>query len=295
MIANAMRVSTSVNSGTRNGPAGSSSSFHAGKIDARGDAPASEGLAGTRVRDSGVEDEEVRRRDMVAAEHAGGGWRLSMPSEDVFLTARGGLPRLRRLAARAAPRGIAEGRTLAIDTGVTAFLNSSHFVDWEDPGTGSGNASWPLLALLAVLCGGCSSQPRAQTVEDSLTSGRISVVSATEADPVLSREVEGFQKLYPDARIQTRVSSSRNAIGAVFAAEADLAVITRELETEERAAAVRGGLELEGFRFAGDAIVAIVHPDNPVENLALDDLRALYEGTLTDWSRLGGRAAKVVP
>jgi len=132
-------------------------------------------------------------------------------------------------------------------------------------------------------------------VEDSLTSGRISVVSATEADPVLSREVEGFQKLYPDARIQTRVSSSRNAIGAVFAAEADLAVITRELETEERAAAVRGGLELEGFRFAGDAIVAIVHPDNPVENLALDDLRALYEGTLTDWSRLGGRAAKVVP
>ena len=181
-----------------------------------------------------------------------------------------------------------------IDTEVTAFLNSSHFVDSEAPGRSPGTA-WPLPLALAALCAGCSSQPPARTVEDSLTSGRISIVCAVEAEPVLRREVEGFLKLYPDARVESRGSSSREAIGALFAAEADLAVITRELEVEERAAAVRGGLALEGFRFAGDAVVVITHPDNPVENVAIDDLRALYEGTRTEWSSLGGGAGRIVP
>jgi ABC-type phosphate transport system substrate-binding protein len=39
-------------------------------------------------------------------------------------------------------------------------------------------------------------------------------------------------------------------------------VITRELTVEERSAAVKGGLELEGYRFARDAIVAVVNPSN---------------------------------
>lgn len=178
---------------------------------------------------------------------------------------------------------------------MSVFLNSYHFVDWQGSGRAPGPASrWFLLAL-SVLCSGCSSQPGARVVEDSLTSGRISVVSAVEAEPLIRKEVEGFRKLYPESEVEIRGASSREAIGAVFAAEANLAVITRELEVEERAAAVRGGLELEGFRFAGDAVVAIVHRDNPVENLALDDLRALYEGTRTDWSSLGGRAGRVVP
>lgn len=182
-----------------------------------------------------------------------------------------------------------------IDTGVSVFLNSSHFVDWLGSVGRPGAGSLPLWLALAVLCGGCSSQPGARTVEDSLTSGRISIVSALEAEPVVRREVEGFLELYPEARAEVRGASSREAIGAVFAAEADLAVITRELEVEERAAAVRGGLELEGFRFAADAIVMVVNEGNPVENLALDDLRAVYEGSLTDWSRLGGRGSQVVP
>lgn len=181
-----------------------------------------------------------------------------------------------------------------IDTQRVGFLDSSHFDDRKGGGKHLRPAVW-LFGLALLVLPGCSSQPRTRAVEDSLTSGRISIVTAAEAEPVLRREVDAFQKLYSEARLSTTRSSSREAIGALFGAEADVAVITRELETEERAAAVRGGLELEGFRFAGDAVVVIVDAANPVENLALDDLRAIYEGTLTDWSRLGGATQKVVP
>lgn len=39
-------------------------------------------------------------------------------------------------------------------------------------------------------------------------------------------------------------------------------------------------------QLAWDAIVAIVHKDNPVENVTADDLKKMYNGTYTKWSDL---------
>jgi phosphate transport system substrate-binding protein len=111
----------------------------------------------------------------------------------------------------------------------------------------------------------------------------------------MDREREAFVRLYPDADVRLVHGTSREAVRRLFAAEADLAVITRELEPEERGAAVRGRLELEGYRFARDALVVVVQPANPVENLALDDLRRIYSGRLARWSDLGGAATRIEP
>jgi phosphate transport system substrate-binding protein len=39
---------------------------------------------------------------------------------------------------------------------------------------------------------------------------------------------------------------------------------------------------------AWDALVVMVHPDNPVNNITLDQIRDLYEGRITNWKQLGG-------
>jgi len=121
------------------------------------------------------------------------------------------------------------------------------------------------------------------------------VVCAPEAERLVARERAAFLQLYPGGRIGMRTGTSREAVRALFAAECDLAVITRELDVEERAAAVRGRLELEGYRFARDAVVPIVHPSNPVQNIAIEQLRRIYDGTLTSWSELGGRPEPIEP
>jgi len=121
------------------------------------------------------------------------------------------------------------------------------------------------------------------------------MVCASEAGALMAREREAFQTLYPDARIDQRDSTSRDAIRALFAAEGDVAVITRDLAPEERAAAVRGRLELEGYRFARDAVVMVVHPGNPVENLTVDELKRIYDGEAKRWSEFGGRDVAILP
>ncbi|MDJ0739789.1 MAG: phosphate ABC transporter substrate-binding protein [Gammaproteobacteria bacterium] len=44
---------------------------------------------------------------------------------------------------------------------------------------------------------------------------------------------------------------------------------------------------------AWDALVVIVHPDNPVADLSLQQLRDLYDGKITNWKQLGGADAPV--
>jgi phosphate transport system substrate-binding protein len=142
---------------------------------------------------------------------------------------------------------------------------------------------------------GCSPQPKPRGTEESLTSGRISVVCAPEAQRLIARERAAFQALYPQASLDVRPGTSRDAVAALYGATCDLAVITRELTVEERSAAQKGGLELEGYRFARDAIVAVVNPRNKVENLGLDQLAAIYRGEATRWSEFGGSASTIVP
>jgi phosphate transport system substrate-binding protein len=158
-----------------------------------------------------------------------------------------------------------------------------------------GPSAFLVSALAAIWLSGCSPQPASRPEEDSLTSGRIKIVCAPEAEPLIAREQAAFQALYPQAHIELVTGSSREAVRALFAADCDLAVITRELDVEERAAAVRGRLELDGYRFARDAVVAIVNPGNGIENVSVEELRKVYEGKVGRWSELGGRPEPIEP
>lgn len=46
--------------------------------------------------------------------------------------------------------------------------------------------------------------------------------------------------------------------------------------------------DAELVQVAWDALVVIVHPNNPVDDISLDNLRKVYNGEITKWSQLGG-------
>jgi phosphate transport system substrate-binding protein len=123
----------------------------------------------------------------------------------------------------------------------------------------------------------------------------MTIVCAPEARDLIVRERDAFQALYPQASIEVRAGTSLDAVKELFAARCGAGVITRELAPEERAAAVRGGLELEGYRFARDALLAVVNPSNPVQNISLSELRDIYAGDVREWSELAGGRQDIRP
>lgn len=46
---------------------------------------------------------------------------------------------------------------------------------------------------------------------------------------------------------------------------------------------------------AQDGIVMVVHPDNPVRDLSLDDVRRIYVGNVSNWRDLGGNDQRITP
>jgi len=49
----------------------------------------------------------------------------------------------------------------------------------------------------------------------------------------------------------------------------------------------------ELVQVAWDAIIFVVHPSNPIENITLADMKKVYDGEITSWKELGGPDAKI--
>lgn len=173
------------------------------------------------------------------------------------------------------------------------FLNLKYFVNRSAGSQFTLPASLLLACALAALPGCTSRSPKG--VEDSETSGRIRIVSVPEGRDLVMREVAAFRSEYPQASFDVTTGTSREAVTALLEQRADLALLTRELEPEERSVMVKGGMELEGYRFGRDAICVIVNPANPLDHIGADALRRIYLGEVTDWADLGGRPGRIEP
>ena len=82
-------------------------------------------------------------------------------------------------------------------------------------------------------------------------------------------------------------SGTHGAYVNLIAGETDLILVAREPSQSEREAAVEAGIELDVQPVALDGLVFVVHPENPVESLTLDQFRDIYTGRTTTWNKLG--------
>ncbi|WP_444931927.1 substrate-binding domain-containing protein [Microbulbifer sp. SSSA002] len=79
-------------------------------------------------------------------------------------------------------------------------------------------------------------------------------------------------------------------------AQADIAMASRPIRAAENAALNRlGDLRRHGAEhvIAIDGLAIIVHPHNPVNQLTLQQIAAIFAGEITDWSAVGGRKAPI--
>jgi phosphate transport system substrate-binding protein len=58
---------------------------------------------------------------------------------------------------------------------------------------------------------------------------------------------------------------------------------------EEDSLAAAYKLGLSGWRVGIGSLAVVVHPSNPVRQIALDQLREIFQGQMSTWGRLGGQ------
>ena len=68
----------------------------------------------------------------------------------------------------------------------------------------------------------------------------------------------------------------------------DAAQSSREIKDVELESAKNNNVNVTEWVVAYDALAIIVHKDNPIKNLTVEDLKNIYTGTYTNWSEVGG-------
>jgi phosphate transport system substrate-binding protein len=105
---------------------------------------------------------------------------------------------------------------------------------------------------------------------------------------LVERLAEGFMTRRPEVAISVTGGGSGVGIASLLDGAIDLCTSSRELEPLERLLALRKEVELIATVFATDALSVIVHADNPVQELDLATIGALYRGELDAWPTAAG-------
>jgi len=105
---------------------------------------------------------------------------------------------------------------------------------------------------------------------------------------------EQYQKLHPEIRISVTGGGSGTGIAALINGTVDIANASRQIKEEEIQAAVGNGVDPVEYIIARDAIAVIVNPENPVDQLTLQQISAVYSGEINNWSELGGEDRPIV-
>lgn len=105
---------------------------------------------------------------------------------------------------------------------------------------------------------------------------------------LVSTWAEEFMKQHDDIEISVTGGGSGTGIAAMINGTTDICAASRQIKPKEMKLAEQKGIEPMEHVVARDGIAIVVHPDNPVSVLTIEQLGKIYTGAYTNWSEVGG-------
>ena len=158
--------------------------------------------------------------------------------------------------------------------------------------------TWRAVTVLLLVClvplsfvAGCTGGPGTQPTATATPAIQVLKVSgSTTVQPIASKAAEAFMANHSTVDIQ--VSPGGSGPGVVSAGEgtADIGMSSRDLTAAE----IAKYPTLVTTTIAKDGVAIIVHPTNGVSVLSLDQVKSIYNGSITNWNQVGGPNMAIV-
>lgn len=105
--------------------------------------------------------------------------------------------------------------------------------------------------------------------------GKVVVAGSSSVTPVMEKLAEAYMKVNSKVTVEVQGSDSSTGVKSAQDGTCDIGMASRELKSEETG--------VSSVVIAQDAIALIVNKDNKVEDLTLDQIKAIYTGSTTAW------------
>lgn len=144
----------------------------------------------------------------------------------------------------------------------------------------------PILAIgiaIAVLTAGCLSK------NDNNQETKTIVVKGSDTMVILAQSwAEEYLTKNKSVKIAVTGGGSGTGIAALIDKNTDIAVSSREIKQDEIDKAKANGVNPYSIKVAFDGIAVIVHSSNKINNLTVEQLRGIFNGTIKNWKDVGG-------
>lgn len=141
--------------------------------------------------------------------------------------------------------------------------------------------------LLVAALTGCGTTNSDTQKDNGQLTGTVATDGSTSMEKVIGFLSEAYMEENNGVKVTYNPTGSGSGIKAVQAGSCDIGLASRDLKPEE-------ATDLKGTVVAIDGIAMIVNKENPVKDLTIEQIAALYKGEITNWSEVGGADAPVV-
>ncbi len=146
--------------------------------------------------------------------------------------------------------------------------------------------------LTILFISGCSKQYGGTTGTES--NGVVQIIGSDTMVNLVQAWAEVFSPLHPGINMSIRGGGSGTGLAALINGSCELAMSSRPIGEKEIDEARANKIEPTEWKVALDGLVVIVHPENPVSILTLDQVRDIFLAKTTSWEELGGNGGKIV-
>jgi len=128
---------------------------------------------------------------------------------------------------------------------------------------------------------------------DASAAGKIVMDGSTTVGPIAKSFAAYFTKT-TGTEVTVSESGSGNGAKSIINGTCDIANMSRAMKDKEVAAAKAKGVNPVEHIVALDGLAVVVNPGNRVTALSKAQIRDIYSGKITNWSKVGGPNAQIV-
>ena len=110
--------------------------------------------------------------------------------------------------------------------------------------------------------------------------GKIVVGGSSSVAPLMEKLVEAYKTVNPNAEIEHLTTDSTTGVSGALDGSYTIGLASRELKDSETEAGAKATV------LAMDGIAVVVNPENPVENLTVDQIKSIYVGEVSTWDEV---------
>ncbi len=140
------------------------------------------------------------------------------------------------------------------------------------------------LVLFSFAAAGCAKKDK----QDSQNKKSITIKGSDTMVHLMSTLAESFMKKNPEVQVSVTGGGSGTGIAAIINGTTDVCASSRDMQQKEKDQAKEKGITIVEKVIAYDGLAVIVHPDNPISELTMEQIKKVFTGAYKNWKELGG-------